>query len=194
MLPKSLDERQQLARGARREEVPAQPAVALRYPAAGIAAHGLRPVRAGSNDSVMKLTLPRRRGVSAMAPSARRILVGERAAVGVGAGGVNEAKQGDAVMGVAGKPRGFAVDIEHAPLGAGMIRYKRVAARRRRYEFQRRQQLDVVRQRRDANQRGEQRGALSTAGHGCALRLGPQLHVVRAAELLLGENRPRTCA
>src|SRR2546427_584074 len=28
---------------------------------------------------------------------------------------------------------------------------------------------------------------LSTAGHGRALRLRPQLHVVRAAELLLGE-------
>src|SRR5256885_13534140 len=28
---------------------------------------------------------------------------------------------------------------------------------------------------------------LSTAGHGRALRLGPQLHVVRAAELLLRE-------
>jgi len=45
----------------------------------------------------------------------------------------------------------------------------------------------VVRQRRGRNQRGEAARRLSTAGHGRALRLRPQLHVVRAAELLLGE-------
>src|SRR3989442_1374525 len=85
--------------------------------------------------------------------------VGKRAAVRIGAGGVDEAEQGNPVVQVLRKARGPAIDVEHAPLGRRHDPVQLVAARRRRDELQRRQELDVVRQRRGGNQRGEQRGA-----------------------------------
>src|SRR6267378_599141 len=158
LLTESFHQRVKLLRRSRREEVPAQPGVALHQPAPRIAAHRLRRVarrveRQRDEAHLAAEAGPVRNGFLQRIEYA----VGERAAVRIGAGGVDEAEQGNPVAQVLRKARRLAIDVEHAPFGRRHDPVQLVAARRRRHEFQRRQELDVVRQRRGGSQRGEQR-------------------------------------
>src|SRR2546422_1498480 len=160
VLPESLHQRKQLTRGTGGEEIPAQAPITLHYAAPRIAAHRLRRVarRVERQRDEAHLALEAGRGRNGFL---QRIeyAVRKRAAVRIGAGGVDEAEQGKTVMQVLRKARAPAVDVEHAPVGRRHDRVQLVAAGRGRDELQRRQELDVVRQRRCGNQRGEQRGA-----------------------------------
>src|SRR5439155_21220653 len=70
----------------------------------------------------------------------------------IGGRGGDEAEQRDAAARIARQRRRAAVDVEHAPLRRRHDVMEHIGARRRRHELERRQQLDVMRERR----RGEQ--------------------------------------
>src|SRR3989475_1355909 len=165
VLPESLHQRKQLTRGTGGEEIPAQAPITLHYAAPRIAAHRLRRVarRVERQRDEAHLALEAGRGRNGFL---QRIeyAVRKRAAVRIGAGGVDEAEQGDPVMQVLRKARGPAVDVEHAPVGRRHDPVQLVAARRGRDHLHRRQGLRAGGQPQGGNQRGEQRGGFQPPG------------------------------
>src|SRR4051812_3019705 len=156
VLAEAFDQRHQLARRARGEEVPAQTVALVERAAAGVILHHLRRIARRIERQRYEANL----AVQLLAPGDRVLqrieyAVGERAAIRIAARGVDETEQRDAAVRITGERRRAPVDAEHTALGRRHDVMQDVAARRGWHEVERRQQLDVMRERR---RRGQPRG------------------------------------
>src|SRR5919201_6470693 len=114
VLPEAFNERHEIARRARGEEIPAKSIALVDRAAAGVLLHHLRRVARrveGQRDEAYLAVQLR--------PRADRLLqrvehaIGERTAVGIAARGIDEAEQRNASVRIARERRGAAIDAEH---------------------------------------------------------------------------------
>ena len=192
VLAEALDQRHQLPGRARGEEVPPDARAVVLHAAAGVAPHHRRRVARGIERQRDQLDLLAQGG-----PGADRFLqrvehaVGERAALGIDAGGVDEPEQRDALAREARQPLRPAVDAQHLAVRRGHDPVQGVGARRRRLEVERGQRRRLVRQRRRGA--GEQRQQRRQPPHDDCSDLEPSFMWWARPSFSLVKSTSKTC-